>query len=115
VEDEKKVRKFSQKALELLGYRVLAAANGQEALELYRSAERVDLVLTDMVMPEMGGQELMRELRKANPHLKAVVITGYTLEEDLRELREEGIVDVIHKPFDLGTVEEVVRRTLDGD
>jgi len=68
-----------------------------------------------MVMPEMGGQELMRELRKANPHLKAVVITGYALEEDLRELRGEGIMDVIHKPFDLSTLQEVVRHALDGD
>jgi PAS domain S-box-containing protein len=123
VEDEKKVRKFGRMALELLGYRVLTAANGREALEVYRSAERaypeqgrgIDLVLADMVMPEMGGRELMRELRKENPHLKAVVMTGYTLEEDLRELMEEGIVDVIHKPFDLGTLEEVIRHALDGD
>ena len=115
VEDEKKVQRFGQRALELLGYRVLTAANGQEALEVYRSAERIDLVLTDIVMPEMGGRELMRELRKMNPRVKAVVVTGYAMEEDLRELREEGIVDVIHKPFDLSTLKEVVRHALDGD
>jgi CheY-like chemotaxis protein len=115
VEDEKKVQRFGQRALELLGYRVLTAANGQEALEVYRSAERIDLVLTDIVMPEMGGRELMRELRKMNPRMKGVAVTGYALEEDLRELREEGIVDVIHKPFDLSTLKEVVRHALDGD
>jgi two-component system cell cycle sensor histidine kinase/response regulator CckA len=123
VEDEKKVRKFSQKALELLGYRVLTAADGREALDFYRSAERacpeqgrgIDLVLTDIVMPEMGGRELMRELRQANPGIRGVAMTGHALGEDLRELREEGIVDVIHKPFDLGTLEEVVRHALDGD
>jgi len=123
VEDEERVRKFGQRALELLGYQVLTAANGQEALEVYQSAERacpeqsrgIDLVLTDMVMPEMGGRELMRELKKVNPCVKGVAMTGYVLEEDLRELREEGIVDVIHKPFDLGTLEEVIRHALDGD
>ena len=73
----------------------------------------MDLVLTDMVMPEMGGRELMRELRKTDPRVKGVVITGYALEDDLRELREEGILDVVHKPFDLGTLEEAVRRALD--
>ncbi len=130
VEDEEGVRKLGRRALEHLGYRVLTAADGREALEVYRSAKvacperdegqgrracpeqgrRVDLVLTDMVMPEMGGRELMRELRKMNPRVKGVVVTGYALEDDLREL---GILDVIHKPFDMGTLDEAVRRALD--
>ncbi len=114
VEDEERVRESSRKILELLGYRVLTAEDGREALEIYRSAERVDLLLTDMVMPEMGGKELIRELRKVHPHLKAVAMTGYALAEDLRELKEEGNLEVVYKPLDMNTLARVVRRALDG-
>ena len=74
---------------------------------------RVDLVLTDMKMPGMGGRELMRKLRILDPSLKGLVMTGYALEEDLQELREEGILDVVHKPFTVDSLGEAVRRALD--
>ncbi len=132
-EDEERVRGLCQRILESLGYQVLTAGNGREALEVYRSAERacperdegqgrracpeqgrrVDLVLTDMIMPEMGGKELIRELRQADPHLKVVAMTGYVLAEDLRELKEEGSLEVIHKPLDTDTLARVVRHALD--
>ena len=159
VEDNPGTREALSDTLEMLNYQVLAAANGQEALEIYRSAtarpataststasttasttvsttastrggargrrggersrrarpeqgRRIDLVLTDVVMPGMGGRELMRELRKMNPHLKGIVVTGYPVSEDLRE---EGIVDVLRKPFDVGALAEVVRHALDAD
>jgi len=145
VEDNKRIREVSRRILESLGYRVLAAANGKEALEIYRTVERacpgprpepfgfaqdrpvegarpepvegqgqkIDLVLTDVVMPEMSGRELIQELRKTNPGLKALITTGYTLAEDLQELKEEGILDVVHKPFDMSILAEVIHRILD--
>jgi len=113
VEDEERVRGLCQRILKSLGYRVLTAANGREALEVYRSAERTDLVLTDMIMPEMGGKELIRELRKANPHLKIVAMTGYVLAEDLQQLREEGTLDVVHKALDTSTLTQAIRHALD--
>ncbi len=128
VEDNAGTREALSAVLETLNYRVLKAANGREALEVCRSAEeaypeqgggtrpersrRIDLVLTDMVMPKVGGRELIRELRKMNPHLKGLAVTGYATSEDLQE---EGIVDVLHKPFDVSTLAEVVRRALDMD
>jgi two-component system cell cycle sensor histidine kinase/response regulator CckA len=115
VEDEEKLRRLSCRALEGLGYRVLTAVNGRDALQVYHSAGGVDLVLTDMVMPEMGGRDLMRELRKVNPHVKGLVITGYALGDDLHVLREEGILEVVQKPFDVGALGEVVRQVLDSD
>ncbi len=114
VEDEEKVREAGREALETLGYRVLAAANGREALEVYRSAAGVDLVVTDIVMPEMGGKELVRELKKTNPYLKAVAITGHAA-EGIQELRKEGILDIIQKPLDVNTLAQVIRRVLDAD
>ncbi len=121
VEDNERIRKAGLAILESLGYQVLTAANGREALGVYQEAERarleqrggIDLVLTDLVMPEVGGLELIRELRKANPALKALGITGYALVEDLLELREEGILDIVYKPFDVSALARVIRQVLD--
>lgn len=114
-EDEDQVREAGSEILKSLGYRVLVAVNGQEAVQVYRSAERVDLVLTDLVMPEMGGKELAQELRKIAPRVKVLAITGYTLAEEVKELKQAGILDVIHKPFEVKALAEVVRQTLDAD
>jgi PAS domain S-box-containing protein len=113
VEDEDKMREAGREILESLGYRVLTAANGQEALQVYQSAEQVDLILTDMVMPEMGGKDLAQELKKIAPHVKVLAITGYTLVEDVEELREGGILDVVHKPFEVNALAEAIRQALD--
>jgi two-component system cell cycle sensor histidine kinase/response regulator CckA len=115
VEDEDRVREVGREILESLGYRVLTAANGQEAMQVYRSAERVDLVLTDLVMPEMGGKELAHELKKTVPRVKVLAITGYTLIESVEELKQAGILDIVHKPFEVKTLAEVIRQTLDAD
>ncbi len=120
VEDEEKVREAGCEILESLGYRVLAAGHGVEALRLYRqqavsTSGKVDLVLTDLVMPEMGGRELMRTLRRENPHLKGLAITGYALTEGVEELRKEGLMDIVQKPFDIDTLAQVVRKALDAE
>jgi CheY-like chemotaxis protein len=113
VEDEDRIRGLCQRILESLGYQVLTAANGREALDVYRAIGKVDLVVTDLVMPEMGGKSLIRELRKVNPDLKFVAMTGYVLMEDLQQLKEEGLLEVIHKPLDTDTLAQVVRWALD--
>jgi two-component system cell cycle sensor histidine kinase/response regulator CckA len=82
---------------------------------VYRAAERVDLVLTDLVMPEMGGKELAQELRKIAPRVKVLALTGYTVVENVDELKQAGILDVVHKPFEVKTLAEVIRQTLDAD
>lgn len=115
VEDEEMVRRLGRRVLEAKGYRVLTAANGQEALQVYRLAERVDLLLADMMMPEMGGRELLRELRVINPDLKGLIITGYMLDEDLQELKKEGIMDIVSKPFTVDALAAAVRRALDAN
>ena len=99
--------------MESLGYRVLTAVDGREALERYRSGERVDLVITDVVMPEMGGRELIEELRKITPDVKVVAMTGYTLPQDLRKLKGKERLKVIHKPLDTHVLARAVRQALD--
>jgi two-component system cell cycle sensor histidine kinase/response regulator CckA len=115
VEDEARLRTAVREILESLSYRVLTAANGQEALEVYRSAKKIDLVLADLVMPEMGGKQLIQELGREDPDLKALVITGYVMETNLQELEEKGFLGVINKPFDADRLAKMVRRTLDLD
>ena len=72
-------------------------------------------MITDLVMPEMGGQELVRELRKTAPHLKALAITGHVLTKDRDQLKKEGFLDLVYKPFDASALAQAVRTALDGD
>jgi PAS domain S-box-containing protein len=115
VEDEENVRGANLRALESMGYRVLAAANGLAALSLYEAANEgkgIDLVITDLMMPGMGGRELIQRLRVVNPAVKVVAVTGHVLREELAALREENRVEVIHKPLDINTLASVVNRIL---
>lgn len=116
VEDDPVTRTALRDTLERLHYRVLAAADGQEAMAVYEQhADELALVVSDLVMPVMGGEELVRELGKADPHLKALMITGYALSEDAQELREAGIVEVVQKPFEVNILAEAIRRVLDAE
>jgi nitrogen-specific signal transduction histidine kinase/ActR/RegA family two-component response regulator len=117
VEDEERLRQGGQAILESLGYCVLTAANGREALELYVAAcaadhPEIDLVITDLVMPEMGGEALIRKLREMDPHLRVLAITGYVLADDLEKLKETGILGTIQKPFEVDALAEAIRRAL---
>jgi len=67
------------------------------------------------VMPEMGGKELVQELHKIAPHVMVLAITGYTLVEDVQSMREAGILDVIHKPFEVNILASTIRQALDSD
>ena len=100
VEDHEATRDAIDDTLELLGYNVLLAGTGREALALFEeNQESVDLVLSDMVMPEMGGVDLYHNLIARDSGVKMVVMTGYPLEDQGRSLLEQGIVDWLHKPF----------------
>jgi PAS domain S-box-containing protein len=115
VEDDPAVLQAAQGMLEHLGYRVLTARNGEEALAVHaRHQGEIDLVVSDMVMPGMGGEELFRALRQRDPQIRMVLITGYPLGEDITRLRAEGIVEWVQKPFLLDELARVVNRILKG-
>jgi CheY-like chemotaxis protein len=113
VEDEERLRDISKAMLETLGYQVLTATDGREALEAYKAAERVDLVMTDLVMPAMGGKELVQELKKLDQRAKALAITGYALPVQQAELLEAGILAIVRKPFDVNALGRTIRSILD--
>jgi two-component system cell cycle sensor histidine kinase/response regulator CckA len=110
VEDDATTRQAITEILESLGYRVLAAANGQEALALF--GEKVALVLSDMVMPEMGGVALHALLKEKHPQVKMVVTTGYPLADGGKSLLEQGITAWVRKPFSTDEIARVVREAL---
>ena len=99
VEDEDQVRTLIVRLLERRGYTVVQADNGKSALDLVENnLADLALVVTDVVMPEMGGAELMQELRKRRPDLRALYMTGYTRDE---VATTDGLEDgsFIEKPF----------------
>jgi CheY-like chemotaxis protein len=113
VEDERPVRTTVRRLLERHDYKVLEAANGQDALTLVaaRRAE-IDLVLSDMVMPGMGGMELASRVRTLSPKLPVLLMTGYTEEAITRTGDRPLDEHIIEKPFTLHTMLEQVRVAL---
>jgi PAS domain S-box-containing protein len=112
VEDEDRVRNAVCTLLRSLDYEVVDAADGEEALELCRE-EPPALVITDLVMPRMGGRALVRALRERYPHLSTLVTTGYAVDGDAEDLEADGILGVIEKPFEPCRLAQTVRRALE--
>ena len=113
VEDDFSTREAMKTLLEDLGYQVLVASNGQEALEIYElKANQIDLVVSDMVMPVMGGVSLFQKLREQWPGVKMLFITGHPEEEGDRALLESGNVNWLQKPFSVGVFIEAIYNLL---
>ena len=113
VEDEDLVRAFAQRVLEGKGYRVFTAPCPADALDLFgRLPGRVDLLLSDVVMPGMGGRELAEKLRDARPDLKVLFMSGYTADEALLEGVREDAVHFLQKPFTTDGLHRKVRDVL---
>jgi len=113
VEDEASVRHLAQRLLERSGYRVLSAANGNEALRLCTAdGEHIDLMITDVVMPQMRGGELARRAALARPGLRVLYMSGYT--DDSIDTDINGSISFLQKPFTLGELLGAVRTALAG-
>ncbi len=96
------------------GYKVLTAANGKEALEIYKQEfDNISLVILDMIMPKMGGQECFIKLRQMNPEVKVLIASGYTSGGTAQIAEELGAKGFIIKPFDMKQLLKTVRAVLD--
>jgi two-component system, cell cycle sensor histidine kinase and response regulator CckA len=99
-DDEEYIRDLIIEVLEGTGAKILAATNGDEALELYKNnQDSVDLVLLDVIMPKMDGVKLFKFIYKINPKIKGIFLSGYSPGKDIVELRKTIQVDFIQKPF----------------
>jgi two-component system cell cycle sensor histidine kinase/response regulator CckA len=115
VEDEDAVRMGGVRALTSRGYTVHEASSGVEALDVFESLEgRVDIVVSDVVMPEMDGPTLLGELRKRQPDIKFVFVSGYAEDAFARNLPEDAKFGFLPKPFSLKQLATVVKEMLEG-
>ncbi len=100
VDDEDVIRQTATTMLEALGYQVLTATNGREGLEQYRRhLGEINVVLLDMVMPEMNGQACFREIRRLDPHARIIICSGFTRDADITQLFSEGLAGYLQKPY----------------
>ena len=113
VEDDDATRSALGDLLELLSYRVLLASNGQEAWAIVEEGlHAIDVVVTDLVMPSMGGVELYRMLKEARPRLPVIVVTGYPLGEETRRFLQDHEVSWMQKPFASATLATMLQEAL---
>jgi len=114
VEDQPALRRLGRRILERAGYRVLPASDGCEALEIARElGEQIDLLVSDVVMPNMGGGELARALRRERPELPVLFLSGYAQERGQRGGGALPAASFLEKPFEEAELLTAIRATLD--
>jgi two-component system cell cycle sensor histidine kinase/response regulator CckA len=114
VEDEEGLRALNARGLASRGYTVLEAGNGVDAIEVFEREGGVDLVVSDVVMPEMDGPTLLKELRRRNPQVKVIFVSGYAEEAFSKNLPEQEQYEFLAKPFTLKQLVAKVKETLTG-
>ncbi|ABW69059.1 PAS domain S-box protein [Desulfosudis oleivorans] len=114
VDDEEMVIKACSRMLKRLGYNVVAVQSGEAAVSLYRQHYReIALVLLDMLMPGMGGGETYDKLKQINPHVKVLLSSGFSLNNQAREILAKGCSGFIQKPYDTAAISLKLREILD--
>jgi len=114
VEDEAVVRRSAARALRQLGYHVMEASEGREGLAVGRAfAGSIDLIVTDLVMPYVSGQELAQSMTELHPSMRVLFLSGYTDDAAIRESISGHTVDFIAKPFSPGALARKVREIID--
>lgn len=109
IDDEDLFRISSKRILEKLGYKVLCATNGKEATKLFSTQHhQIDLVILDMIMPVMGGRETYFELHKIDQDVPVLIASGFTDEDNIKDILAHGAIGFIPKPFDLQSLSEAL-------
>lgn len=116
VDDEAIVIGVGKQMLEKLGFSVLTAASGKEALEIFKDNKgRIDLVVLDLIMPGMGAGDTYDELRVLDPAIKVLLSSGYGVDEQTNEVMQRGCKGFIQKPFNMQVlstkIEEIMKGT----
>ena len=110
MDDEEKVREVARRLLNHLGYDVKLVSSGEEAIEIYKkNSEFFDLVMLDLtVRGGLGGLSTLEELKKINPNIKTIVISGYSNDPVLSDYQNYGFTGKIEKPFDVEAMSKVI-------
>lgn len=113
VDDEESLRNVGSVLLKALGFSVLTASNGREALKIYCEHDReINLVFLDLIMPEMGGLEAYLKLRKLSPSVPVVICSGYSAEEIENDIRGDKLATAIQKPYNLVQLRNAIAQLL---
>jgi PAS domain S-box-containing protein len=113
VDDEPAIRTLGRKMLGRLGYKSLLAANGREAIEIYRERRaEIDGIVLDLTMPHMGGEEAFEELRRLNSEARIILASGYNAQEVARGFAGKNLAGFIQKPFQLEDLALALKRIL---
>jgi CheY-like chemotaxis protein len=114
VDDEKMIADVGKGMLEKLGYRVLLADSGKRALEVYEAQrDSIDLIILDMIMPDMGGSETFDQLKAMDPSIRVLLCSGYSLNGQASQIMKRGCNGFIQKPFNLEKISKKIREILD--
>jgi CheY-like chemotaxis protein len=114
VDDEPMIIDVGKQLIESLGYRVLVAMNGNEAIEIYkRDMDRIDLVILDMIMPGMSGGEVYDKLKEISPEIRVLLSSGYSINGKATEILKRGCDGFIQKPFNSKDLSRKLREILD--
>lgn len=114
VDDEEPIRNFATEVLSKVGYTVLVAADGREALEIYqKQGGTIDLVVLDLVMPKMGGVQCLEELLKFDPSARVLIVSGHLLDPHTTALIQQRAKGIVKKPLKVADVLRAVRGVLD--
>lgn len=114
VDDESMIIEVGQEILRALGYEVLSARSGEEAVRIYREKkETIDVIVLDMIMPGMGGGETFDRLKEIDPGVKVLLSSGYSIEGMATDILERGCNQFIQKPFDIKELSQKLRDVLD--
>jgi len=113
VDDEKAVLEVGEKFLKVLGYKVFPAQSGDEAIETFKKyLGSIDLVILDMIMPQMGGGEVYDQLKQISPKVKVLLSSGYSIDGEASNIMSRGCNGFIQKPFDILQLSQSIRAIL---
>ncbi|PXF52484.1 MAG: hypothetical protein C4B57_10895 [Deltaproteobacteria bacterium] len=113
VDDEEAILEVGKDLLEAVGYRVLLARDGKEAIEVYRkNQDEIDIVVLDMVMPTMGGGKAYDKMKEINPKVKVLLSSGYSIDGEAAEILKRGCKSFIQKPFMINVLAKEIRDIL---
>ena len=114
VDDEEMITEIGENLLKWLGYKVFIAGTGKEAIEIYEENKgQIDIVLLDMIMPDMSGSEVYDRMKEINPKVKVLLSSGYSTDGQATEILNRGCMDFIQKPFKMKELSQKLRRILD--
>ena len=115
IDDEKMIIDVGQAILKKLGYNVITATGGQEAVDVYeKNRDKIDLVVLDMIMPDMNGSEVFDRIREINPDVKVMLSSGYALNGQAAGIMEKGCNGFIQKPFNVNKLSAKLSEILHG-